>query len=154
MQTEFIDSLVYPVTAEHFYISFIEELSTDISGSPSTDIVAGDRVHDNLHGSVGSGVYQEIQPDVSVALFLFLDFLLGNLVVGKADRVLYGTAWRLVHKLDELVADCCRYVILYIGKGGVAIGSHCNVDVNTILGITGNSGISRTINGTVEGIVR
>ena len=154
MQTEFIDSLAYPVTAEHLYISFIEELSTDISGSPSTDIVASDRVHDNLHGSVGGGVYQEIQPDVSVALFLFLDFLLGNLVVGKADRVLYGTAWRFVHKLDELVADCCRYVILYIGKGGVAIGSHCNVNVNAILGITGNSGISRTVDGAVEGIVR
>ena len=47
---------------DSLYISFIEKLSTDISGSPSTDIVAGDRVHDNLHGSVGSGVYQEIQP--------------------------------------------------------------------------------------------
>ena len=149
MQAEFVDSLAYPVTAEHLYISFIEELSTDTSGSPSTDIVAGHRVHNNLHGGVGSGVYQEIQPDISVVLFLFLNFLLSNLVVGKADRVLYGTAWCLVHKLDELVADCCRNIILYICKGGVTIGGHCNVNVHAILGVTGNSGISRTIEGVV-----
>ena len=42
---------------------------------------------------------------------------------------------------------------LYIGKGSVAIGSHCNINVNAILGITGNSGISRTVDGAVEGIV-
>ena len=34
------------------------------------------------------------------------------------------------------------------------VGSHCNVNVNAILGITGNSGISRTVDGAVEGIVR
>ena len=93
----------------------------------------------------GGGVYQEIQPDVSVAFFLFLDFLLGNLVAGKADRVLYGTAWRLVHKLDELVADCCRYVILYIVKVVLRLVVIATSMLNAILGITGNSGISRTV---------
>ena len=34
-----VDTILYPVTAEHFYISFIEELSTDISGSPSLSLI-------------------------------------------------------------------------------------------------------------------
>ena len=92
--------------------------------------------------------------NVGITLFLFLDFLLGYLIIGKTDGILYGAARRLVYKLDELVADRCRYVIFYICKGGVAISGHCNVNVHAILGITGNSSVSCTVDGTIEGVVR
>ena len=47
-----------------------------------------------------------------------------------------------------------NWLLTAVDKGGVTIGSHCNVNVNAILGITGNSGIPRTVDGAVEGIVR
>ena len=75
--------------------------------------------HDNLHGSVGVASTKRFSwMSVSLSFSSSISFGQSRSRKGEQSLVRHGVA--SVHKLDELVADRCRYVILYIGKGGVA----------------------------------
>ena len=156
MQTEFIHSLIDPVVTEHLDISFIIKFRPDISRSFSTDIISGNRVHNNPHSGIGSCIHQNIQPDIRFLFFcLCLTFLLYLIIIrDNLNRILNSPTWRFIYKFNKLVTGSRRYTTINIGKGRIPIRCHGRIHFQPLCSIAGQHYISGSIYSSIERHIR
>ena len=86
-----------------------------------------------------------------MTFFFLLYLLLCQLIIrGQIDGVQHSTTRCFIYILDELGIGSRRYIILYINKIGISVGSHSYIYIYAILRITGNQSIACSIYRTIE----
>ncbi len=139
LQAELIYPLCNSIITKHLHITFIIEFRSDISCTFSTDIVSGNRIHDNPHSSVRRCIYQNIQANIRLLfLCLRLTFLLYLVIVrDDLNRILNSATGCFVHKLNKLITGGWCYTTINIGEDCIPVGGHSGINFQSLHCISG-----------------
>ena len=121
------------IITEHFHVSFIIKLHTDVTWAAPADIISCYRIHNNFHSCVRSCVDQNVETYIGLRL-LFLYFLLYLLIErDKLNRILYTASWCFIYKFNKLVVCSRSNGSCTICKVCIPIGSHGYIGIQSVL---------------------